>query len=131
MRFGYKFTRMKRWLLLMLVVIVAISLAVAFRSYVKSEAKKKREADYQSALQAYSHDLRPGLTRPQVENHLRSKGAPFTQMCCVDERSALADLVKIGEEDHPWYCSEHYVFLAFEFAGTNRSSRLDHTNLTC
>ena len=91
---------------------------MALRSYIKSEAKKKREAGYQSALQAYSHDLRPGLTRPQVENHLRSKGARFTQMCRVDERSALADLVKFGEEDHPLYCSEHYVFVAFEFAGT-------------
>ena len=27
-----------------------------------------------------------------------------------------ADLVKIGEESPPWYCSEEYVYIAFEFS---------------
>ena len=67
---------------------------------------------------------RPGLVRKQVENVLRSKGAAFTQVCCVEERSALADLVKVGEEDHPWYCSENYVHVAFEFAATESHDSL-------
>ena len=37
-------------------------------------------------------------------------------MCCVEERSAYADLVKIGKEKVPWFCSEHSVYAAFQFA---------------
>jgi len=40
------------------------------------------------------------------------------QMCCVERNSYWDDLVKIGEEGHPWYCSEHYVYVAFEFGAT-------------
>ncbi len=27
----------------------------------------------------------------------------------------MDDLVKIGEEEHPWFCSEHFVYVAFQF----------------
>jgi len=97
-------------------VIVAVSAGGVIRSHIKSETKKKREAVYESTLQVYARDLRPGLTRKEVEDHLRAKGTYFTQMCCIKERGALADLVKIGEEDPPWYCSEHWVHVAFEYA---------------
>ena len=107
---------MKQWLLVLIGVIIAASAGAAFRSHVRSEAKKKREAVYESTLQAYSQNLKPGLTRKEVEGYLRVKGTAFTQMCCIEERSAFADLVQIGKEDAPWYCSEHYVRIAFEFA---------------
>ncbi len=45
-------------------------------------------------------------------------------MCCVEERSAFADLVRIGQEDAPWYCSENYVFVAFEFAAVESHNPL-------
>ena len=59
---------MKRWLLAILVVTIALSSAVALRSHIKSEAKQKREAVYQTALRAYSQNLKPGLARKQVED---------------------------------------------------------------
>ena len=78
-------------------------------------AKQKREAAYQTALQSYTEALKPGMTRMDVEDYLRAKGASFHQMCCSLERTAFADLVKIGQEKHPWYCSEHNVYIAFQF----------------
>ena len=106
---------MKRWLALM--IMITISAAVMLlSSHVRSQSRKKREADYQSALRVYSEDLKPGWTRKEVEDYLRANGAKFTQMCCIEERSAFADLVKVGEESAPWYCSEKSVHVAFEFA---------------
>jgi len=102
----------------MLVVIVALFVAVAVVRYFRSKAKNQREASYRSALQIYSQSLKPGLTRKEVEEYFRGKGVTFGQMCCIEERSAFADLVKVGEEAHPWYCSEHFVYIAFQFAAT-------------
>ncbi len=64
-------------------------------------AQKKREAAYQATLQSYSDVLKPGMTRKYVEDYLRSKGVTVQHLCCVDEKSALADLSKIGKEKHP------------------------------
>jgi hypothetical protein len=80
-------------------------------------AKQKREAAYQAALQSYSEALKPGMSRKEVEDYLNAKGIAHVAMCCVEERSADADLVKIGMEKHPWYCSEHNVYIAFQFVG--------------
>ena len=119
---------MRRWLLLVSVVIVVIVLTTIDPRYVwkyvwKTETMKKRDAAYQSALQAYSQNLQPGLTRREVENYLRVRDISFGQMCCVDERSAFADLVKVGQEDAPWYCSEYYVYVAFEFVAAESHPR--------
>jgi hypothetical protein len=80
------------------------------------KAQKKREAVYQATLQSYTDVLRPGITRKYVEEYLRSKGVSLQQFCCVEEKSALADLLKIGTEKHPWYCEEHNAYVAFQFA---------------
>jgi hypothetical protein len=79
-------------------------------------AKEKREAAYQAKLQSYSDVLKPGTTRENVEDYLRAKGVAFGQLCCIDERSASADLVKIGKEKRPWYCEENNAYVAFQFA---------------
>ena len=115
---GYNLGRMKRWMLIIMIVVAISSAAMVLSSHVRSEARTKREADYQAAVQAYSRALKPGLTRIEVENYLHAKAATLTQMCCIGERSAYADLVKVGEEGAPWYCSENYVHVAFEFAAT-------------
>ncbi|MGH9613367.1 MAG: hypothetical protein ACRD4P_09840 [Bryobacteraceae bacterium] len=106
---------MKRWLIPVIGAIVVVIPATAIHYVSKAEALKKREAAYQSTLQAYSKDLRPGLTRKNVEDYFRTKNISFAQMCCVEGRSAFADLVKVGQEDAPWYRGENYVYVAFEF----------------
>ena len=58
------------------------------------------------------------MTRKQVEQYLQAKRARFTQMCCIQQQT-LADLVKIGQEGAPWYCSESWVHVGFDFTATN------------
>lgn len=58
------------------------------------------------------------MIRGEVEAYLRKQGMKFMQMCCVERGSYWDDLVKISEEGHPWYCSEHYVYVAFEFTSS-------------
>ena len=110
---------MKKWLQVGLVLVVAGLFLLGIRHELKKQAQKKREVTYQSELRSYSQALKTGTTRKEVEDYLRSKNAAFSQMCCVGEsakRHSQDDLVKIGEEEHPWFCSEHFVYVAFRFA---------------
>ncbi len=114
---------MGRWLLLVIVVIVAASPEIAFlyiskKHQVSPESKNKREAAYQSSAQSYAANLKLGLPRKDVEAYLRTKRVGFTRMCCIEQHGAFADLVQIGQEEHPWFCNENYVYVAFEFTGT-------------
>ena len=78
-------------------------------------AKQKREAGYEAALRPYFDAIKPGATRKSVEDYLQAKGVEYERMCCIDERSAFADLVRIGKVKPPWYCSEHNVYTGFQF----------------
>jgi len=56
------------------------------------------------------------MTRNEVEEYLKQTRVEFGHMCCIDERSAYADLIKIGSEKAPWFCTAHTVNIALEFA---------------
>jgi len=124
---------MSRSRLLLLGLILVVLSAIVVGYVLRMQAQKKREGAYQSALHSYSEVLRPGMTRKEVEDYLRSKGIEFGPMCCIDERSAFADLVRIGKESAPWFCSEHNVYVAFQFAAVelhdNLPSRHDSDTL--
>ena len=84
----------------------------------------KRESGYQIVLGQYGIELKPGMTREQVERYLRSNGRRFKQMCCVAnfkgefvsfDRAGYDDLVKIADERVPFVCNENNVYIAFEF----------------
>jgi hypothetical protein len=97
-------------------IVVALS-ATIFGCALRRRAQEKREITYQSALRPYSEVLKPGMTRREVEDYLRAKNIEFRQMGWVeDERTAFADLTKIGKEHAPWYCEHHNVYVAFQFA---------------
>ena len=125
--------RSVRWILAVLAIVL---LSFGVRKVAKSHARRKREAGYQSTLNSYSQALKPGMTRKEVENYLREKNLEFRQMCCVDFREGQKvpwdDLVKIGEEDAPWYCSSNNVYVVFQFTkdlqfkGMWRADDLDH-----
>jgi hypothetical protein len=95
--------------------IGATLVAIGGRHYWKQQARRARELTYESALRAYSQDLKPGLTRKDVEAYLPARSIRFDKTCSVGQHDQV-DLVKIGEEDTPWYCGAEYVYLAFEFA---------------
>jgi len=38
----------------------------------------------------------------------------------VQPKHSLDDITKVGQEDAPWFCSEHHVFVAFQFEDHGR-----------
>jgi hypothetical protein len=107
---------MRRIVLTILLLAVGGLGIVGVHSWFEKQSRRKREAAYDSILRSYTQALKPGMTRKQVEDYLRAKNVSFQQMSGINGDS-WDDLIKIGqEEEHPWYCSEHIVYLAFQFA---------------
>jgi len=124
---------MKRILLSILVLVVVGLLVLGIRHGWKRQARRQREAAYQTDLRSYSQVLKPGMTRKEVEDDLRGKNVKFQQMCCVDatelsKRHSWDDLTKIGEEDAPWFCGENNVYLAFQFTDQGQHERWGSAN---
>jgi hypothetical protein len=84
--------------------------------------KLEREAGYQAALHSYTEIVQVGATRKEVEGLLKSRNTSFVRLCCVEEGTTFSDLIQIGKERHPWYCSEHAVYIAIEFVTIDRDS---------
>jgi hypothetical protein len=111
-------------------MIVATIAPVVFCLWLVQHVRERRKAAeregyYKAVLTQYTGEFKPGMTRGQVEQHLQRDGSRFQQMCCVvnskGEHVSLVgtgwdDLVKIGEESTPWFCSENNVYIAFEFS---------------
>ena len=111
---------MKRWLVLLIPAAV-LTVVLAARYINQEAARKRREIGYADALKSYSQALQPGMTRKDVENYLRSKNTKFTWIFTAfgaRRVSQTADIVKIGEEAAPWFCSEAHVYVAFEYKFT-------------
>jgi hypothetical protein len=120
-------SKARRWLLPIALLLAVVVAALVVRRLSQERAQRKREATYQSALRSYSKDIRAGMTRKQVEDYLEARNVKFRQMCCVDASHRFStnvydDLVRIGQEDAPWFCSEKNVYVAFEFTGPERNS---------
>jgi uroporphyrinogen-III synthase len=117
--------RKKKRLAAVGLIVVAVTV-FAVRHVFERRAQAKRDASYQQALHSYSAALRPGLSRDAVENYLREKNVKFRQMCCANHKSpsyeVYDDLVRVGQEDAPWFCSESNVYVAFQFAGQRANS---------
>jgi hypothetical protein len=111
-------------------LIAVLVLAFGIRRVLEERTQQRREVEYQKSLQSYSELLKTGMTRKQVEEYLSAKKLPFRQICCVSVKefsrgvydNAYDDLVKIGQEDVPWFCSENNVYIAFQFLGSSKDS---------
>jgi hypothetical protein len=110
-------SRTQKRLLTAVAVIAVIVAGYAIWSVFDNRAQMTRKREYTAILQSYSAALKPGMNRMEIENFFHARNIAFRQMCCVDvRRDAYADLVKIGKERAPWFCSENNVYIAFEFA---------------
>lgn len=69
------------------------------------------------------------MARGEVENYLRARGIAFNQMDGIQGRDTFTDLLRIGQEEHPWYCSENYVYVAFEFTSSAKEAQLEKIDL--
>jgi len=121
----YNSANMKRRRLALVAAIIVLICASALGYGLKKrkdqqveeqKREEKRKAFYGSALSSYSKDLEPGITRNHVENYLETKAIPYL-------KSADADLVKIGQEAAPWFCSEVNVYVAFDFEAIEAHNR--------
>jgi hypothetical protein len=84
--------------------------------------KQGREAGYQAVLHSYAEMIKVGATRKEVEALLKSRNTSFVRLCCVKEGTTFSDLIRIGKEKHPWYCSENAVYIAIEFVTVDRDA---------
>ncbi len=92
---------------------------LGIKGVIDKRAERKRQIEYAAVLKEYSGALKSGMSRREVESYLRLRGRSFRQMCCVRvRRNAYADIVKIGVEKAPWYCSKYNIYIAFEFETT-------------
>jgi hypothetical protein len=102
-----------------LVVVIAVLAASGAASCMWSaEQARRREAGYQAQLAGFAQTFKPGMSRKELEVRLRRDGREFRQMCCMWTdigKNALDDLIRVGRERAPWNCSEHNVYVGFEF----------------
>ena len=106
---------MKRYWIWVLVVVVIASFLLTFRGVLKARRKRRLATETQAALMRYTRNLRPGLTRREVEAYLRGHNTEFGERGGSVGRHTYATIVKVGEDDVPWYCSEWPVYVLFEF----------------
>jgi hypothetical protein len=96
--------RRKAAMIVAAVAVIATSLWFVQHERDRNEAAK-REIGYQTVSAQYAAQLKPGMTREQVERHFTTNEKQFKQMCCVAnfkgeyvsfDRAGYDDLVKIG-----------------------------------
>jgi len=136
---GIRLTRGKlsRKAVMIVAAVAVIATSLWFVQHVRDRHEAaKREIGYQTVLAQYAAQLKPGMTREQVERHFRTSGKQFKQMCCVAifggeyvsfDRAGYDDLVKIAEESVPFVCNENNVYIAFEF-NPKSQGELSNTN---
>jgi hypothetical protein len=110
---------MKRLRVLLLSLLVAACAAAVVRYLWEQRTERRQEAAYQSILLSYSKAVRPGTSRRDLETYFRLRSTPFHRQR-LQEQDAYADLTKIGEGDHPWYCKRKSVYIAFQFNSTEK-----------
>ena len=107
------------WATVTAIIALCIITAIAVMLVRRQQAERRRaarEATYAAVVSGYAERLTRGMTRAQVEEHLRAEGKEFHHMCCMGaNHSAFDTLLMIGEESAPWFCSEQYVYVGFEF----------------
>lgn len=107
-------------MVVMLVVVAGVVSAFA-APYVYKQRRAAVNNLAIEALRTYSQALKPGMTQRQVQDYLHSRGVSFFERCCFEPRGAFSVLVKVGQEDAPWSCSEWPDYMAFEFSATEPS----------
>src|ERR1700759_2939523 len=100
---------MKRLRLILLSLLVAVCAVAIVRYLWEQHIQKQQEAAFQSRLQSYAATIHLGTTRRDREPYFHLKAIPFHRQAIEEKTTdanltAYADLTKIGEGDHPWYC---------------------------
>lgn len=115
----------KRWRIPLITATGLVVVTLATRFALEQRSERKRQLEYQTITNRYAEEVSEGTTRESVERYLRSQGKEFQRFCCVGERTkAWADRVRIGQEQAPWFCSQHNVYVVFVFDALDHSVEL-------
>jgi hypothetical protein len=113
--------RRRLWIVLLILGATLLALALRHAHIVnvqKLEERRRRDAHNQAELLKYAQAFNPGLTRKEVKDYLQAQGVNFFERTGYENGFGFAVLVKVGEEDVPWFCSEWPDYVAFEFVVT-------------
>ena len=110
---------------LVLAAICVFSIRYGLARHTRRKLEAARRVGYEQILASYSNEVRLGTNRKQVEEDFRAKGTIFRQICRIQASTTVSDLIKIGEEDVPWFCSEHNIYVAFQFSPTDSHAALE------
>jgi len=113
--------------------------------------RAKHEEGDQAILRLYRENLKPGMTRKEVEDNLRKRGIQFsrygdlkphqrwfsTSGVEISNLAAYTDVIRIRNEHVSWICSSMVVFIGIQFAAsddthaaaTQETDRLTEINL--
>ena len=103
----------RRWLLIIVVMVAAASSIIAVR-YVHQE--KQATANLRAALYQYEQSFKPGMSRKEIKDDLRTKGIAFLEQCCNGvPNSPFSILAPVGERTS-WFCVPMPDYVRIEFA---------------
>lgn len=112
----WRITKRRFWIT---VVIATVSLPTARCVHGEVRSVLNRRI-IESARAKYAEALKPGTSRQEVESYLKAHGTAYlTRWPGADvNQEAYAILVKVAEEDTPWFCNGWFDYVTFEFAPT-------------
>ena len=107
--------------LIMVCSLAAVSVHLSRRATQRRAAANR--VVIEEALHRFSEMVPLGATRRQVKEILRTRGVSFWERCCFEPNGPFSILVRVGQEDKPWYCSEWPDYVAFEFSAVEAPHR--------
>jgi hypothetical protein len=99
-----------------LVIVLVAAFAWTISLYRETHLRKIRDAQHQVILNSYSNELKPGMTRSEVEDLLHQKNMPFSRVRFG--ASGLDDLVTIGREDSTVVCTHNEMDMRLHFTSS-------------
>ena len=105
------------WIAATIALIAAVlgAFALLTANGAADRAAERRKPAYQNSLRMFQQSLPAATTQAEVEDRLNSAKIHFETICPYEGRYTCADLVVIGEERPPWYCSSWPFQIAVEF----------------
>jgi hypothetical protein len=111
--------RATRILIIDAVLLTVVVFAIVLHTQRRRRAAALRMIQYQAQVHQYSEILPLGTTRAEINRYLHARGMKAFQMCCVStHHRGWSELLKIGQESAPWYCSEENIYVGLEFDST-------------
>jgi hypothetical protein len=113
-------TRRQRALGIAIICAAFLGCLAAFRSYLLTQRRKRRDEAHERVVAQFARDIKPGMDRVQVESLLRDRGISYSWR----GGAANDDLVPLGEDPSPvWYCSAVRVSVAISYSPLESNPR--------